>query len=59
MLVTALDPRIRYDRAVKIGKPALATKTTLKQAAEKRGYVRREEFDRCVVPGATLPGGGD
>ncbi len=65
MLVTALDPRIGYDRPVKIGKVAFAENITLKQAAEKLGYVRPEDFDRWVVPGimtrpgATLPGGGD
>ena len=55
MVVTALDPRIGYDRAVKIGKPAVAENTTLKQAAEQRGHVRCEDLDRC----AALPGGGD
>jgi fumarate hydratase class II len=50
---------------VKIGKVALAENITLKQAAEKLGYVRPEDLDRWVVPGdmtrpgATLPGGGD
>jgi fumarate hydratase class II len=64
MLVTALNPRIGYDRAVKIGKLALAENITLKQAAEKLVVVRPEDFDRWVVPaemtmpGATLPGGG-
>jgi fumarate hydratase class II len=64
MLVTALNPRIGYDKAVKIGKLALAENITLKQAAEKLGFVRPEDFDRWVVPaamtvpGATLPGGG-
>jgi fumarate hydratase, class II len=38
---------------------------TVKQAAERLGYVRPEDFDRWVVPatmtvlGSTLPGGGD
>ena len=64
MLVTALNPRIGYDKAVKIGKLALAENITLKQAAEQLGYVRPEDFDRWVdpaamtEPGATLPGGG-
>lgn len=64
MLVTALNPRIGYDKAVKIGKLALAENITLKQAAGKLGFVRPEDFDRWVVPaemtmpGATLPGGG-
>ena len=64
MLVTALNPRIGYDKAVEIGKLALAENITLKQAAEKLGYVRPEDFDRWVVPaemttpGAILTGGG-
>lgn len=64
MLVTALNPRIGYDKAVKIGKLALAENVTLKQAAEKLGYVAPEDFDRWVRPeqmtrpGATLAGGG-
>jgi fumarate hydratase class II len=64
MLVTALNPRIGYDKAVKIGKTALAENITLKDAAAKLGFVRPEDFDRWVVPaamtapGATLEGGG-
>ena len=64
-LVTALNPRIGYDGAVRVSKLALAENITLKQAAEQLGYVRPEDFDRWVVPaamtepGATLPGGGD
>jgi fumarate hydratase, class II len=65
MLVTALNPRIGYDKAVKIGKTALAENITLKDAAAKLGFVRPEDFDRWVVPaamtapGATLEGGGN
>jgi fumarate hydratase class II len=64
MLVTAPNTRIGYDKAVKIGKLALAENITLKQAADQLGYVRPEDFGRWVVPaamtvpGATLPGGG-
>jgi len=64
MLVTALNPRIGYDKAVKIGKTALAENITLKDAAARLGYVTPEDFDRWVVPaamttpGATLEGGG-
>jgi fumarate hydratase, class II len=63
MLVTALNPRIGYDRAVRIGKTALAENITLKEAAARLGYVSPEDFDRWVVPadmtrpGATLEGG--
>ena len=64
MLVTALNPHIGYDRAVRIGKAALAEGITLKQAAENLGFVTAEDFDRWVVPsrmteaGASLEGGG-
>ena len=60
MLVTALNPRIGYDKAVRIGKLALSDNMTLRDAAEKLGFVSPEDFDRWVVPadmvqpGATL-----
>ena len=63
--MTALNPRIGYDKAARIGKFALAENITLKQAAEQLGYVPPEDFDRRVVPaakavpGAALAGGGD
>jgi fumarate hydratase class II len=64
MLVTALNPHIGYDKAVKIGKLALAENITLKEAAERLGFVAPADFDRWVVPadmvrpGARLAGGG-
>ncbi|MCO6416405.1 class II fumarate hydratase [Siccirubricoccus sp. KC 17139] len=64
MLVTALNPRIGYDKAVQIGKKALAENLTLKEAAQRLGHVSPEDFDRwvrpeeMVEPGATLDGGG-
>jgi len=64
MLVTALNPRIGYDKAVAIGKKALAENLTLKEAAARLGHVAPEDFDRWVRPeemihpGATLEGGG-
>src|SRR5690606_28155399 len=60
MLVTALNPRIGYDKAVAISKKALAEDLTLKEAAARLGYVSPEDFDRwvrperMVTPGATL-----
>jgi fumarate hydratase class II len=63
MLVTALNPRIGYDKAVAIAKAALAEDITLKEAAARLGHVRPEDFDRWVVPaemvrpGTTLEGG--
>jgi fumarate hydratase class II len=50
MLVTALAPRIGYDKAAKIAKTALANGTTLRQEAVKLGFVSAEEFDRLVRP---------
>ena len=63
MLVTALNPRIGYDKAVAIAKLALAEDLTLKDAAIRLGHVTAEDFDRWVRPeemirpGATLAGG--
>ena len=50
MLVTALAPRIGYDKAAKIAKTALANDTTLREEAIKLGFVSGEEFDRLVQP---------
>lgn len=64
MLVTALNPRIGYDKAVQIAKLALAEDLTLKAAAARLGFVTPEDFDRWVRPeemirpGGALDGGG-
>ncbi len=59
MLVTALNPHIGYDKAVRIGKLALAKNVSLKDAAAELGFVTGEEFDRWVRPARmTAPGGG-
>lgn len=64
MLVTALNPRLGYDRAVAIGKKALAENITLREAAVALGHLTGEEFDALVRPkemtrpGTGLPGGG-
>ncbi|MGH7040727.1 MAG: class II fumarate hydratase [Acetobacteraceae bacterium] len=60
MLVTALNPHIGYDKAVRIGKLALARNVSLKDAAVELGFLSAEEFDRWVrpedmiAPGASL-----
>ncbi|RVT95691.1 class II fumarate hydratase [Rhodovarius crocodyli] len=54
MLVTALNPHIGYDRAVKIGKLALAEGLTLKDAAMRLGFLSAEEFDAWVRPDQML-----
>ncbi len=64
MLVTALNPRIGYDKAVAIAKLALTEDITLKAAAARLGHVSEADFDHWVVPadmvrpGTTLDGGG-
>jgi fumarate hydratase class II len=50
MLVTALTPRIGYDRAAQIAKAALAHGTTLREEAIKLGFISGKEFDRLVRP---------
>jgi fumarate hydratase, class II len=64
MLVTALNPHIGYDNAVRIAKTAIKDNITLKEAAAKLGLVSPEDFDRWVQPakmtqpGVMLEGGG-
>jgi fumarate hydratase, class II len=50
MLVTALAPHIGYDKAAEIAKTAHAHGTTLREEAQKLGYVSGAEFDRLVKP---------
>jgi fumarate hydratase class II len=50
MLVTALSPRIGYDKAAKIAKTAHANGTTLREEAVNLGFISAEEFDRLVRP---------
>jgi fumarate hydratase class II len=50
MLVTALNPRIGYDKAAKVAKKAHAENTTLKQACVELGFLSGEEFDQLVRP---------
>jgi fumarate hydratase, class II len=50
MLVTALAPKIGYDKAAKIAKTAHKNGTTLKEEALRSGDVTAEEFDALVRP---------
>jgi fumarate hydratase class II len=50
MLVTALSPKIGYDKAAEIAKKAHYEGTTLKEAALELGYVSEAEFDDAVRP---------
>ncbi|HZQ91103.1 MAG TPA: class II fumarate hydratase [Terriglobales bacterium] len=50
MLVTALAPKVGYDKAAQIAHKAHVEHTSLREAAIKLGYVTGEEFDKWVKP---------
>jgi fumarate hydratase class II len=55
--VTALAPRIGYDRAAEIAKKAHKDRTTLREAALALGYVTAAQFDEWVrAEDMTRPG---
>ena len=50
MLVTALNPKIGYEKSSKIAQKAFADGISLKQAAIKLKYLKSNEFDEIVDP---------
>ncbi len=50
MLVTALAPKVGYDKAAKIAHSAHVERTSLLEAALKLGYLTREEFNDLMKP---------
>merc|ERR1711924_275651 len=54
MLVTALNPKIGYDKAAKVAKEALAEEKTLKEKAMELGYLTEKEFNEWVDPNKML-----
>jgi fumarate hydratase class II len=50
MLVTALSPKIGYDKAAKVAHHAHEKDLTLKEACLELGYVSAEEFDTIIEP---------
>jgi fumarate hydratase class II len=50
MLVTALTPKIGYERAAAIAKAAHANGTTLREEALRLGFISAAEFDRLMHP---------
>jgi fumarate hydratase class II len=50
MLVTALAPKVGYDKAAKIAHTAHVDHSSLREAAIKLGYLTGEEFDAAVKP---------
>jgi fumarate hydratase, class II len=50
MLVTALAPKIGYDKAARIARAAHANGTTLREEAIRSGFVTADEFDKTIDP---------
>ena len=50
MLVTALAPKIGYDKAAQIAKLAYKNGTTLRQEVIKSGFIDQKEYDRVMNP---------
>jgi fumarate hydratase, class II len=50
MLVTALTPKIGYDKAAKIAHTAHVDHSSLREAAMKLGHLTGEEFDQLMKP---------
>lgn len=54
MLVTALNPKIGYDKASQVAHLAMEEEISLKEACLKLGFLSAEEFDRIVQPKAMI-----
>ena len=50
MLVTALAPKIGYDKAALIAKTAYKNGTTLKYEVVKAGLIKEREYDKIMNP---------
>ena len=50
MLVTALAPKIGYDRAAQIAKTAHKNGTTLKEEVIKAGLINNKDYDKLMSP---------
>jgi fumarate hydratase class II len=50
MLVTALAPKVGYDKAARIAHTAHVDRSSLLEAALKLGHLTREEFDDLMKP---------
>jgi fumarate hydratase, class II len=50
MLVTALAPKLGYDKAAEVAHTAHVEHTSLREAALKLGYLTAQEFDQLVRP---------
>jgi len=59
MLVTALAPRIGYDKAAQIAKKAHREGTGLREAAVALGFVSESQYDEWVRPEKMIGPGSD
>jgi len=50
MLVTALAPKVGYDKAAQIAHTAHVDHSSLREAALKLGHLNGEEFDLLMKP---------
>ena len=50
MMVTALAPKIGYDKAAKIAKSAHKNGTTLKHEVIKAGLIKEKDYDKLMNP---------
>ena len=50
MLITALAPKIGYDKAAQIAKTAFKNGTTLKHEVIKAGLIKEREYDKIMSP---------
>ena len=50
MLVTALAPKIGYDKAANIAKAAHKKGTTLREEVIKAGLINEKEYDKIMNP---------
>ena len=50
MLVTALAPKIGYDKAALIAKKAHKNGTTLKEEVIKSGLIKEKEYNKIMDP---------
>ena len=48
MLVTALSPKLGYDKAAKVAHDAYIENLSLREACLKLGFLTGEEFDQLV-----------
>ena len=54
MLVTALNPKIGYDKAAQVAHKAHHEHMSLKEACVALGYLTAAEFDALVIPAAMV-----